>query len=91
MVVSDGASFDMNGMPMGYAITLNGAGSNGGGALKNSSSTAAGLSGLYASITLASNTTIMSDAGGININLGGTKPINGSAYTLTLAGTSVAN
>ena len=82
-IVSAGAVLDLNGFTMGTAeaLTLNGTGISGGGALINSSATAATYSGL---VTLGSTSSIIASSGAINIINAGT--ITGSGYGLTLGG-----
>ncbi len=81
--ISSGAALDLNGYTLGAAepLTINGTGPSGGGALTNSSSTAVSYSGL---ITLGSTSSIVANAGDINITNAGT--IGGAAYGLTLDG-----
>jgi len=80
--VAAGAALDLNGFTLGTAeaLTLNGTGIALGGALTNSSSTAASYSGL---ITLGAASSIVTNSGGINITHAG--PITG-AFGLTLGG-----
>jgi autotransporter-associated beta strand protein len=82
--VTNGAVLDLNGI--NYAgsetLTLNGTGINNGGALINTSATAATYYGL---LTLLSSTSIVCNSG--DINLTNTGIILGSGFTLTLGGT----
>ena len=82
-IVNSGATLDLNGFTLGTAeaLTLNGTGIAGGGALTNSSATAASYSGL---ITLGSASSIVANAGNINITNAGT--ITGATFGLTLGG-----
>jgi len=78
------AAIDLNGKSMAGsipALTLNGTGINGGGALLNSSTTAASFAN---TVTLGSSTSIVGDAG--SISLGSTATITGSGFALTLGG-----
>jgi len=81
--VAAGAALDLNGFTLGTAepLTLNGAGISSGGALTNSSATAATYSGL---ITLGSDSRIATDAGDINLTHPGT--ITGVNLWLYLGG-----
>ncbi|NBQ46796.1 MAG: hypothetical protein EBU39_04325, partial [Proteobacteria bacterium] len=85
--VSNGGTLDLNGYTLGtsQALTINGTGYGGAGALTNTSSTAVSYSGL---IALGSNSTIISSNGGITLSNSGT--INGTGYTLTLGGTTTS-
>ena len=87
-IVNNGATLDLNGFTLGLAeaLTLNGAGFSGAGALTNSSETAVNYSGL---ITLGSAATITASSGNIVISNVGT--ITGTAYNLTLNGTNTAS
>ena len=80
--VTSGAVLDLNGFTLGTAeaLTLNGTGISNGGALTNSSATAAGYSGL---ITKGSACSIVTNAGNISITNAGS--MNGS-FLLTLGG-----
>ncbi len=76
------AALDLNGQTVGAeAVTLNGTGVGGAGALLNSNAAAASLSGL---VTLATNSTITSTAGGGGLTLSG--GISKDGKTLTLNG-----
>ena len=81
--VATGAALDLNGFTLGTAeaLTLNGTGISSGGALTNSSATAASYSGL---ITLGSISSIVTDAGDINLTHPGT--ITGPTFSLLLGG-----
>ena len=81
--VTTGAVLDLNGFTLGTAepLTLNGTGISAGGALTNSSATAVSYSGL---ITLGSASSIIANAGDINITNAGT--IMGATFDLTLGG-----
>jgi len=81
--VTAGAALDLNGFTLANEelLTLNGTGISEGGALTNSSSTAASYSGL---ITLGAASSIGTSAGGINITNAGT--ITGATFGLTLVG-----
>jgi autotransporter-associated beta strand protein len=82
-IVASGATLQMQGgINVGAeALTLNGAGATGAtGALENVS----GTNTFGGVITLASNSTISSDSGALNLTNAGT--IAGSGYNLTLAG-----
>ncbi len=76
-------ALDLNGQSIAYAkpLTLNGTGVNNGGALMNSSTTAASYAGL---VTLGSASFIVGETGQITLSNVGT--INGSSYGLTLGG-----
>ena len=81
--VTAGAAMDLNGFTLGTAgtnLTLNGTGVAAGGALTNSSATAASYTGL---LTLGSDSSIVTNAGDINITNAGTI---GGAFGLTLGG-----
>ena len=80
-----GPVFDLNGYSLSTAepLTIYGTGISSGGALINSSSTAATYSGL---ITLGSASSIVGGTGTINISNAGT--ITGSGFGLTLGGES---
>ena len=82
-VVNSGAALDLNGFTLSTAepLTLNGTGISTGGALINSSVTAAGYSGL---INLGSASSIVANAGNLNITNTGT--ITGATFGLTLGG-----
>ena len=75
---------DLNGFTLGTAeaLTLNGTGVSSGGALTNSSASAASYSGL---ITLGNASSIVAGSGDINLTNAGT--ITGAAFGLTLGGT----
>jgi autotransporter-associated beta strand protein len=81
--VTSGATLDLNGFSLvtAEALTLNGTGISSGGALSNSSATAASYSGL---ITLGSASSIVANAGNINVTNAGT--ITGATFGLTLGG-----
>ena len=83
--VTAGAALDLNGFTLGTAeaLTLNGTGISGGGALTNSSATGASYSGL---VTLGGTASVVASAGDINLTNTGT--ITGSGFGLTLDGTS---
>ena len=82
-VVASGAVLDLNGQSVGNeAVTINGAGIAGGGALINSSTTAASLRG---PVTLASNSSI--GGGGDMALTGGI----GGGFSLTLVGSGNLN
>jgi len=78
--VASGAALDVNGQVMTaanpYVLTLNGSGVSGGGALRNSSSTAAAYCG---NVTLAGDSTIRAAGGSLGLN----NDITGS-YVLTM-------
>jgi fibronectin-binding autotransporter adhesin len=82
--VTSGAALDLNGQTVvagsARALTLNGTGVSGSGALFNSSSTAASYGGL---VTLGSATTILGDTGAISLSNTGT---TSGTYALTLGG-----
>ena len=83
--VTAGAAMDLNGFTLGTAgtnlnLTLNGTGVAAGGALTNSSATAASYTGL---LTLGSDSSIVTNAGDINITNAG---MIGGAFGLTLGG-----
>jgi len=82
-VAAAGAALDLSGFTLGTAepLTLNGTGISGAGALINSSATAAGYGGL---ITLGSASSIVTNAGDINLTHAGT--ITGDTLGLTLGG-----
>jgi len=86
--VNSGAVLDLNGFTLATAepLTLNGTGISSGGALVNSSSTAATYSGL---ITLGSASSIVAASGNIVLSAAGT--ITGSGYGLTLDGTATGS
>jgi hypothetical protein len=86
-IVSSGAELDLNGFNLGTAepLSLNGTGISSGGALNNTSGTAATYSGL---LTLTGASTIVANAGAIAITNGGT--ITG-AFNLTLDGTTAGS
>ncbi|MCX7185434.1 MAG: autotransporter-associated beta strand repeat-containing protein [Nitrosospira sp.] len=87
-VVTAGATLDLNGFTLGTAeaLTLNGTGIASGGALSNSSATAATYSGL---IALSSASSIVASNG--NLILSNTGTITGSGFGLTLGGTNSAS
>ena len=86
--VTNGAVLDLNGFTLSTAepLTLNGTGISGGGALTNSSATAANYSGL---LKLGSASSIVSDNGSINLTAAGT--ITGATFDLTLNGSGNGN
>jgi autotransporter-associated beta strand protein len=81
--IASGAVLDLNGQNYTTAepLTINGSGISNGGALKNSSSTAATFAGL---ITLGSSSFIVATAGHISLTHTGT--ITGATYDLTVDG-----
>jgi autotransporter-associated beta strand protein len=80
------AAMDLNGQTIGNeALLLNGTGVGSGGAMFNSSSTAATYNGL---ITLGSAGSIVANN---NITIANTNTITGSGYKLTLGGTSTGS
>ncbi|MEI6673700.1 MAG: autotransporter-associated beta strand repeat-containing protein, partial [Verrucomicrobiota bacterium] len=83
--VLSGAALDLNGYSLGTAeaLTLNGTGGFGGGALCNNSATAATYSGL---LTLGSASSIVASSGEIILSNTGT--IQGAGFGLTLDGTA---
>jgi autotransporter-associated beta strand protein len=83
IVTAAGAVLDLNGFTLttAEALTLNGTGISSGGALTNTSATAASYSGL---ITLGSDSSIVTNAGAINVTNTGT--ITGATFGLTLGG-----
>jgi autotransporter-associated beta strand protein len=87
-VIADGATLDLNGYTLVTAepLTLNGTGIANGGALSNSSATAATYSGL---VTLGSASSIVASNGDIIISNAGT--ITGNTYGLTLGGSSTGS
>ncbi len=78
-----GGALDLNGQTIAYAkpLTLNGTGVSSGGALINSSATAASYAGL---VTLGSDTSIVAGTGKISLTNAGN--ITSSNYSLTLGG-----
>jgi autotransporter-associated beta strand protein len=86
-VTATGAALDLNGITLSTAeaLTLNGTGVSGGGALLNSSATAATYSGL---ISLGSASSIVGTNGDIIISNAGTIS---NAYGLTLDGTTAGS
>ena len=82
--VNNGTSLDLNGFPLSTneSLTLYGTGITSGGALSNSSATAVSYGG---TITLAASSSIIANAGDINIinNTG----ITGTGFILTIGGT----
>ncbi|CAN1535534.1 FhaB Large exoproteins involved in heme utilization or adhesion [Burkholderiaceae bacterium] len=88
ITVMSGASLDLNGINVARPITLNGTGYNATGALKNSSVTAASVTGAAASITLESDTTIIGN-GSITINT--PSQVIGNNYSLILGGTGTSS
>jgi autotransporter-associated beta strand protein len=82
--VKDGAALDLNGKTLSVAepLTLNGTGISSGGALTNSSGTASNYIGL---ITIASATSIITNAG--SINLTNTGAISSDGLVVTIGGT----
>ena len=86
--VASGAVLDLAGFTLATAeaLTLNGNGILGVGALTNSSATAATYSGL---VTLGSASSIIATSGNIILSNGGT--ITGSGYGLTLGGTTTGS
>ncbi|MCX6868809.1 MAG: autotransporter-associated beta strand repeat-containing protein [Verrucomicrobia bacterium] len=88
MTVLAGAALDLNGFTLATAeaLTLNGTGISSGGALTNSSGTAATYSGL---LTLGSSSSIVANSG--NIILSATGTVGGSGFGLTLDGTNTAS
>jgi fibronectin-binding autotransporter adhesin len=82
-IVSSGGALDMNGInySTAEALTLNGTGVSGGGALMNSSATGATFAGL---VTLGSSGSIVGGTGTIALSNTGT--ITGSGFGLTLGG-----
>ena len=83
--VSATGALDLNGFTLATAeaLTLNGTGVSSGGALANSSATAATYSGL---LTLGSASSIVASSG--NIVLSNTNTITGSGFDLTLDGSA---
>ncbi len=83
-----GAALDLNGFTLGTAeaLTLNGTGVSSGGALTNSSASAATYSGL---LILGSASSIIASNG--NIILSHTGTISGATFGLTLGGTAGAS
>ncbi len=81
--VTAGAALDLNGFTLATAelLTINGTGISNGGALLNSSSTAVSYSGL---LTLGAASSIVANAGDLNITNTGTIP--GPTFGLTLGG-----
>ncbi len=86
VVSATGAALDLNGYSLGTAegLTLNGTGVSSGGALTNSSASAATYTG---AIVLGSASSIIASSGDINLTTGG---ITG-AFGLTLGGTSTGS
>jgi len=86
--VQSGGVLDVNGITMTSAntniLTLNGAGPAGGGALINSSATAANF---FGPIALGSASTIKATGQALNLGSGSSDPITGS-YVLTVGGSS---
>ena len=87
-VSATGAALDLNGFTLSTAegLTLNGTGVSSGGALTNSSGTAATYSGLVA---LGSASSIVASSGDIILSNVGT--ISGATFGLTLGGTSTGS
>jgi autotransporter-associated beta strand protein len=83
--ITSGAVLDLNGINYSNAeaLTVNGTGISGSGAIINSSSTGATYAGL---LTLGSSSSIVGGTGTINISNTGT--ITGATFSLTLGGTS---
>ncbi|EAT59359.1 autotransporter-associated beta strand repeat-containing protein [Chlorobium ferrooxidans] len=89
--ITAGATLDLSGYTLGIseALTLNGTGISGGGALSNSSATSATYSGL---VTLGSASSIVSNSGDIILSNTGTITVSsGPGYGLTLGGTSAGS
>jgi len=88
IVAATGAALDLNGFTLGTAeaLTLNGTGVSNGGALTNSSASAATYSGL---LTLGSASSIIASNG--NMILSHTGTISGATFGLTLGGTAGAS
>ena len=86
--ITAGAALDLNGVSLSTAeaLTLNGTGISSGGALINSSGTAATYSGL---LTLGSAGSIIASNG--NLILSNTGTITGATFGLTLDGTSTGS
>jgi autotransporter-associated beta strand protein len=86
--VTSGAALDLNGFTLGTAeaLTLNGTGVSGNGALTNSSASAATYRGL---VTLGSAATIESATGDISVTNAGT--ITGAGFALTLDGVGLSS
>ncbi|MBC7784126.1 MAG: autotransporter-associated beta strand repeat-containing protein [Burkholderiales bacterium] len=87
-VINSGATLDLNGQNLSTAeaLTINGTGISGGGALSNSSATGATFGGL---VTLGSAASIVANNGDINLTNPGT--ITGPGLGLTLGGTNAAS
>jgi fibronectin-binding autotransporter adhesin len=87
-VVGSNAALDLAGTNLAFAepLTLSGTGISGGGALTNSSGTAATYTGL---LTLATDSSIVSNAGNLILSNAGT--IGGSGFNLTLDGTAAGS
>ena len=87
--VDSGAALDLNGFSQGGTLTLNGTGISGGGALLNSSTTAATYGG---PITLGSNSSIVASGGDINLTYSttgsGSNNNDNNGPTLTLGGSA---
>ena len=89
--VSSGATLDLNGVTLSTteALSLAGTGISGGGALSNSSATAATYSG---QLTLENNASIVSNNGDIILsNTSGVLNYQASKYMLTLGGTATGS
>ena len=86
-VVASGAALDLNGFSLSAALplTINGTGITSGGALLNSSTTAATYSGL---LTLGAASSVIAN-GSITLSNAGT--ITGAGFGLTLGGTGTAS
>ncbi|MEI6603708.1 MAG: autotransporter-associated beta strand repeat-containing protein, partial [Verrucomicrobiota bacterium] len=88
IVSATNAALDLNGFTLGTAeaLTLNGTGISSGGALTNSSATAATYSGL---LTLGSTSSIVASSGNLVLSNEGT--ISGAGFGLTLGGTATGS
>ena len=86
--ITSGAVLDLNGYTLGTAepLTIRGTGVSSGGALTNSSATAATYSGL---LTLGAVSTVKASSG--NIILSNTGTITGATFGLTLDGTATGS
>jgi len=83
--VASGAVLDVNGTTNTYALTINGSGPSGGGALIDGVATAANF---FGSVTLAGDSTIKQNGASFTLGSSGSSvPINGN-YVLTVGGPS---
>ena len=87
VTVANGAAVDFNGFNLTNSMTINGTGVAGGGALFNSSATAATFGNASTSVlTLGSDSSVVGSTGSFNLNA---NTIAGGGYGLTLGGGAI--